>query len=68
MQQQLQLLRLVHINKTVLLIVRKPVCVLLFPVGVVVAIILNQSLFTEVQVTCHCPPVHCGKESGAVGR
>lgn len=43
-------------------------CAASLPAGVAVVIILNWSLFTEVCVTCHSPPKHCGKGSGAVGR
>lgn len=30
-------------------------------------IFLKRLLFTEVEVTCQCSAVHCGKESGAEG-
>lgn len=35
------------------------------PAGVAAVMFLCSLLFTEVLVTCHCPPKHCGKESRA---
>lgn len=36
-----------------------------WPAGVAAVTFLCSLLFTEVLVTCHCPPKHCGKESRA---